>query len=102
MVANGGLGIEEAARLVQHLQTDPESAIVGAFLDWKYLPTSAERAAWDIFELELNTRRKRGQTPVRLKRPWQGDPKTPEPELVAADSPERLAALERLRTHTQK
>ena len=99
MVESGQLPIEEAARLVELIQKDPESHVVGAFLGWKYVPTGAERAAWDIKELDFNAKRGRGKTPIKLPRPWEGS-KTPMPEMVPVDSPERLAAVERLKSLT--
>lgn len=96
MVFTGELPIDEAARLIERLQKSPESAIVAAVLGWKYTPTGAERAAWDIAEMKFNSQRKKGTVPVRLTRPWHGTPDVPTPKLVPQDSPERLAALERL------
>ena len=99
MVEAGLLPVEEAARLVELIQKDPESHVVGAFLGWKYVPTGAERAAWDIKELDFNANRGKGKVPIKLGRPWEGS-KVPTPELVPADSPERLAAIERLKNNS--
>lgn len=81
---------------MEEIQTDPESATTAAFLEWKYIPSGAERAQWDIFELELSTRRKKGQTPTKLTRPWEGK-KTNMPDMVPVDSPERVDAIARLK-----
>ena len=97
MVFTGELGIEEAARLLELLQKSPESAIVSAVLGWKYTPSGSERAAWDIAEMTFNSKRKKGTVPVRLKRPWHATPEVPTPKFVPKDSPERLAAIERLK-----
>jgi hypothetical protein len=90
--------IEEAARLLRLIQKDPESHVVGAFLNWKYVPTGAERAAWDIKELDLNANRGKGKLPIKLPRPWQGEKDVPTPDMVPVDSPERTTALERLKS----
>ena len=100
MVQSGEIGVEEAARMVQLIQKDPESSTVAAFLGWKYTPSGAERAAWDIKELDFNAKRARGKVPIKLPRPWQGTPKEASPELVPVDSPERLAAIERLKANS--
>lgn len=100
MVQSGEIGVEEAARMVQLIQKDPESSTVAAFLDWKYVPSGAERAAWDIKELDFNAKRARGKVPIKLPRPWHGTPKGVEPDLVPVDSPERLAAIERLKANS--
>ena len=97
MVATGELPVEEAARLMELIQKDPESYVVGAVLGWKYVPTGAERAAWDIKELDFNANRGKGKVPIKLGRPWEGS-KIPTPDLVPVDSPERLAAIERLKS----
>lgn len=86
----------ETAWLVTEIQKDPESAVVGAFLNWRYVPSGAERAAWDIKELDFNANRGRGKTPIRLQRPWE-PAKVPEPAMVPLDDPERVAALARLK-----
>lgn len=38
----------------------------------RYTPSSEERAAWSIAELELNTKRSKGSPVIRLPRPWAG------------------------------
>lgn len=81
---------------MDEIQKDPESALTGAILKWKYVPSGAERAAWDIKELDFNANRGRGKTPIKLTRPWESA-KVPEPEMVPLDSPERVAALARLK-----
>lgn len=92
---DGTLSVDEVGWLIDEIQNDPESAVVGAFLDWRYVPTGAERAAWDIKELDFNANRGRGKTPIKLARPWQ-KPSVNTPDMVPVDSPERVAALERL------
>lgn len=101
MFLAGELSVTELAYLMEEIQNNPESAIVGAVLEWRYVPSGAERAQWDIAEMNFNAKRKKGTIPIRLKRPWHSD-KTgaPIPELVPADSPERLAALERLKSNS--
>src|SRR5690606_26524255 len=91
--------IEDAARIVEAIQKDPESFTVARFLNWSYRPSSAERAAWDMTELELNAKRKPGTKQVRLTRPWHPRQESAGVRLVAADSPERVAALERLKQY---
>lgn len=85
---------------MEEIQKDPESTLTGAVLEWRYVPTGAERAAWDIKELDFNAKRGRGKTPIKLTRPWQ-KPDVPTPDMVPLDSPERaeaIARLERLKT----
>lgn len=89
--------MDETGWLVEEIQRDPESFLVGAFLKWKYVPSGAERAAWDIKELDFNANRGRGKTPIKLGRPWEAT-KFPEPAMVPLDDPERVAALARLNT----
>lgn len=90
--------MDETGWLVEEIQKDPESAVVAAFLNWKWVPSGAERAQWDIAELELNSKRPKGRQPVRLDRPWQGKKRGPEPAMVPVDDPERLAAIARLKS----
>jgi len=90
------------AYLMDHIQHDPESAIVAVVLGWTYIPSGAERAQWDIAEMKFNSQRAKGTIPIRLTRPWAAPKGTPSasPKLVAVDSPERLAAIARLKSNS--
>ena len=61
----------------------------------KYVPSSEERAAWSIAELNLNTKRKKGSSPIRLPRPWAGTPPNYKTESSHTD-PEREARRAKL------
>lgn len=53
---------------------DPASHITAAVRGYKYVPTPAEIAAWDIHEREMNAQRPKGAMYQRFPRPWAGKP----------------------------
>lgn len=75
----------------------PASRLFSEMQGDKYYPAESERAAWDIAELNLNSKRKKGSTPIRLTRPWAGKPPTYKFETVEdparATRRAKLAAL---------
>jgi len=88
----------EAWDYISAILHDPSSHLFSAMAGDKYTPSSEERAAWSIAELNLNAKRKRGSSPIRLPRPWAGAPPTYKTESVSQDSQRaanraKLAAL---------
>lgn len=61
-----------AWNFISEILRDSSSHLCSAVEGDTYAPTSSERAAWSIAELELNTQRKKGSSPIRLPRPWAG------------------------------
>lgn len=66
----------EAWDYISGILRSPASHLYSEMQGDKYYPAPSDRAAWDIAELNLNSKRKRGSTPIRLPRPWAGKPPT--------------------------
>ena len=80
------IGWNEAWNYITAILHDPSSHLFSALAGDKYVPTSDERTAWSIAELNLNTKRKKGSSPIRLPRPWAGTPPTYKTESPQKDS----------------
>ncbi|MET0886246.1 MAG: hypothetical protein ABWX92_07320 [Mycetocola sp.] len=87
-----------AWQFVDEILRDSSSHLCSALQGDTYAPTSSERAAWSIAELELNTQRKKGSSPIRLPRPWAGKKPTyrtesSEPDAAREARRAKLAAM---------
>lgn len=71
----------EAWDYISGIIRSPASRLYSEMQGDKYLPAESERAAWDIAELNLNSKRAKGKSPIRLPRPWAGKPPTYHAEL---------------------
>tara|TARA_R110002051_G_scaffold1853_1_gene10143 strand:- start:10913 stop:11329 length:417 start_codon:yes stop_codon:yes gene_type:complete len=89
------IGWNEAWDFISAIIRDPSSHTFSAMAGDKYVPSSEERAAWSIAELNLNTKRKKGSSPIRLPRPWAGTPPSYKTESSQTD-PEREARRAKL------
>lgn len=72
----GRVSWNEAWDFISGILRSPTSRLYSEMQGDKYFPAESERAAWDIAELNLNSKRKRGSTPIQLPRPWAGKPPT--------------------------
>lgn len=66
----------EAWDYISGLLRSPTSHLYSEMQGDKYFPAESERTAWDIAELNLNAKRTKGKSPIRLPRPWGGKPPT--------------------------
>lgn len=87
----------EAWDYVSGILRSPSSHLYSEMQGDKYFPSESERSAWDIAELNLNAKRNKGSSPVRLPRPWAGKKPTYQVEATTAD-PEREARRKKLAT----
>jgi len=86
--------------VAQELLNDPTSRTYASVKGWRYAPSEVERVGLDLFEAWMNTQRRKGTTPIVLKRPWELNAAGGAPAVVDVEDPERLEALARLEVLT--
>jgi hypothetical protein len=86
--------------LVSEIRRDSASHLRSALEGDNYVPSSGERAAWAVFEMDLNTRLPKGSGRKKIKRPWAGPkpvyrqiPKALSGDSVAVARRAKLAAM---------
>lgn len=95
-ISSGALSWNQAWLLVRELLLDPTTHTFAAVAGWSHVPDPQERAAVWLFEAYVNTKRSRGQIPIKVDRPWlkrrRGLDVPPSPER-RKESLERRARL---------
>ncbi|TXK17408.1 hypothetical protein [Homoserinibacter sp. GY 40078] len=81
---------------VSEILREPSSHLFSALAGDKYVPHPAERAAWAVFEQDINTRQKRGAIRIRIPRPWAGKSPNYGQSSATEVTPDRLARRAKL------